>query len=388
MVDQHPRATVLVFGAGVIGGQVCDLLARMDDRFRIVVAARNAARLNERANLTITSALCLGHQPDVVAVPCDVTQTDRCAALIAQVDPDIVVNATSVQTFWRISQLPGECHKRLEQAKIGPWLPNHLATARALMRAMRAAGSSVPVVNASFPDAVNPALATVGLAPLVGGGNIANIVPTLTRAAARQLGRERTDLDLVFVAHHVACNAISSNGSPGTAPYWLRVMDGDREVTDDLDHTALFASVTGEFRRVRGITGQIVAASGVAAVVSALARTDGDRLMHVPGPNALPGGYPARVGRGRVELALPEGLDRDDAIRVNLEGQTVEGIAEIRPDGTIVYGEPEMAVLREAFGYDCARMHVDEVDDWVGDLQARYTAYAARHGVPVEGAHA
>ncbi|MBL6430790.1 MAG: hypothetical protein HPM95_04705 [Alphaproteobacteria bacterium] len=121
-----------------------------------------------------------------------------------------------------------------------------------MMRAVRSAGSTALVVNAAFPDAVNSALATVGLAPDVGGGNIANIVPTLTRAAARQLGVERAELTVHFVAHHVACNAISSYGTPGEAPYRLSILLDGAEAADTLDHTALFSSVIGEFRRVRG----------------------------------------------------------------------------------------------------------------------------------------
>jgi hypothetical protein len=378
MVEKARRTRVLIFGAGVIGGHVCDLLSRMDDRFDLTVSARRAEALSQRVNLSITSALCLGFDPRIEAVACDVTHTDACAALIDRVRPDMIVNATSLQTFWEIGLLPTEAYRHLERARIGPWLPNHLATARALMRAVRASASPALVVNASFPDAVNAALATVGLAPDVGGGNIANIVPTLTRAAARQLGVERGALTVHFVAHHVACNAISSYGTPGDAPYRLSVVLDGAEVADTLDHTALFASVIGEFKRVRGVAGQIVAASGVAAVTAALSDPVRERAMHVPGPNALPGGYPAIVGKGEVRLALPNGLPQDEAIRVNLEGQSVEGISEIRADGTIVYAPAEMAVLREAFGYDCAQMHVDEVDDWAGELQARYRAYAER----------
>jgi hypothetical protein len=378
MVGDKKRKRVLIFGAGVIGGHVCDLLSRMDDRFDLVVVARRHDLLSQRVNLSITSALCLGFDPRIEAVACDVFETDACAALIDRVRPDIIVNATSLQTFWEIGLLPVEAYKHLERARIGPWLPNHLATARAVMRAVRSAGSSALVVNAAFPDAVNSALATVGLAPDVGGGNIANIVPTLTRAAAGQLGVERARLTVHFVAHHVACNAISSYGTPGDAPYRLSIVLDGAEVADTLDHTALFSSVIGEFKRVRGVTGQIVAASGVAAVTAALSTPDTQKPMHVPGPNALPGGYPALVGKGEVRLALPNGLPQDEAIRVNLEGQSVEGISEIRADGTIVYAPAEMAVLREAFGYDCAQMHVDEVDDWAGELQARYRAYAER----------
>ncbi|WP_372425777.1 saccharopine dehydrogenase NADP-binding domain-containing protein [Salinarimonas chemoclinalis] len=372
-----PRRKILVLGAGVIGGAVADLLTRMDDRFEVVLAARDGARLRERANLAITVALNLGFDPRLEPRVLDVTNLDATAALIAETGPDLIVNATSLQTFWAISMLPKEVHSRLERARIGPWLPNHLATARAVMRAVAAAGTRTPVVNASFPDGVNPALATVGLAPLVGGGNVANLVPTLQRSCAAMLGVARESLGLRFAAHHVACNAISSAGSPDPAPYALSVLHNGREVSGEVDHAALFASVIGPYRRVRGVTGQIVAASGVAAVAAALLDERETRALHVPGPLGLPGGYPARVGAGRVVLDCAGAFDEETAIAVNRAGAVVEGIEDIRADGTIVFAEPEMAVMTETFGYHCREMHVDEVDLVAADLQARYRAFAA-----------
>lgn len=374
----RPRRTVLVLGSGVVGGYVADLLTRMDDRFRVTLAARDAERLRERANLAITVALNLGFDPLMKTRSVDVANLDATATLIRETEPDLIVNATSLQTFWAISLLPKEICRRLERARIGPWLPNHLATARAVMRAAAEAQTRAPVVNASFPDGVNPALATVGLAPLVGGGNIANLIPTLERACAKTLGVARKSLTLSFAAHHVACNAISSTGSPDPAPYALSVLHEGREVTGELDQMALFSSVVGEFRRVRGVAGQIVAASGVAAVVSALLDEKEIRRIHVPGPHGLPGGYPARIFAGRVELDCVGSFDEAEAIAVNEAGAVVEGIEAIRPDGTIVFTEPEMAVLTEIIGYRCREMRVDDVDLVAADLQARYRAFAGK----------
>lgn len=371
------RKTVLILGAGVIGGQVADLFTRMGDRFRVVLAARNEARVRERANLAITVALNLGFDPILEPRTVDVMRLEDTSALIWHTAPDLIVNATSLQTFWAISMLPQDIHRRLESAKIGPWLPNHLATARAVMRAVAASGTRAPVVNAAFPDGVNPALATVGLAPLVGGGNIGNLIPTLERACARSLGVPRESLTLRFAAHHVACNAISSTGSPKPAPYALSVVHNGREVAGEIDQAGLFAAVTGEFRRVRGVAGQIVAASGVAAVSAALLDEKEMRALHVPGPHGLPGGYPARVGAGRIELDCAGSFETAHAIAVNEAGAVIEGIEAIRPDGTIVFAEPEMAVMKDAFGYSCREMRVDDVDLVAADLQARYRAFAA-----------
>ncbi len=370
-----PRDTVLVLGAGVIGGYVADLLTRMGSRFRIVLAARDATRVRERANLAITVALNLGFDPQVEPRSVDVANIDATASLIAETSPNLIVNATTLQTFWAISLLPRDIYKRLERAKIGPWLPNHLATTRAVMRAVATSGTRAPVVNASFPDGVNPALATVGLTPLVGGGNIANLIPTLQRSCAKTLGVDRGDLMLRFAAHHVACNSISSTGTPDPAPYALSVLHHGCEVASEMDHEALFASVVGDFRRVRGVAGQIVAASGVVAVVVALLDFDQTRTIHVPGPNGLPGGYPAQVGAGRVELDCAGSFDETKAISVNNAGALVEGIEAIRPDGTVVFAEPEMAVMTETIGYHCREMRVDDVDLVAAELQARYLSF-------------
>lgn len=371
------RQCILVLGAGVIGGNVTDLLLRMQDRFRVVLAARNGERLKERANLSMTVAINLGFDPQLETRTIDVTDLDHTAALIANVAPDLIVNATSLQTFWEISLLPKETYRALSKANIGPWLPNHLATTKAVMRAVRASGTTAPVVNASFPDGVNPALATIGLEPLVGGGNVANLIPTLERSCAETLEVPRDKLALRFAAHHVACNSISSTGSPGGAPYALSVLVDGEEVSDKIDHEALFASVVGKFRRVRGVTGQIVASSGVAAVAAGLLDDGGMRRIHVPGPHGLAGGYPARVGDGRVEIDCTGGFDQTTAVDVNETGAVVEGIEEIRPDGTIVFAEPEMKVMEDAFGYFCRQMHIDDVDQVAAELQSRYRKFAS-----------
>ena len=58
-------------------------------------------------------------------------------------------------------------------------------------------------------------IATVGLAPYVGAGNIANTIPTMRRAAAFLLGQSVESVDVRFVAHHFVGNYIASYGETG-----------------------------------------------------------------------------------------------------------------------------------------------------------------------------
>lgn len=374
---KNQRRTILVFGAGVIGGQTADLLARMDDRYRVVLVARDLEQVCRRANLAITVALNLGFAPIVEARDTDVYDVERTADMVTEIDPDLIINATSVQTFWRISLLPRPLFEMLDRARIGPWLPNHLATALAVMRAARLSGARAPVVNASFPDAVNPALATIGLAPLVGAGNIANLVPTLRRAAGASLGIAPSGFSLWMIAHHYACNSISSHGHPGGAPTALRIRLNDSGAEVGLDSAVLFEAVNGPFRRVRGIDGQIVAASATAAMADAVL-ADTVRAMHAPGVAGLPGGYPVRVGNGAVALDLPEGMSQEEAVAINRAGQRLEGIDAIEADGTIRFAAEQMEFLNATFGYHCSQMKVEDAQYWADELQARYRSIARR----------
>ena len=57
---------------------------------------------------------------------------------------------------------------------------------------------------------------------------------------------------------------------------------------------------------------------------------------HVPAPSGLPGGYPVALKEGRLQLDLPEGLDREAAIAWNARYEAENGL-EIGPDGRARY---------------------------------------------------
>ena len=365
---------LLILGIGVIAGHVLDLLSRVPENYQIVVVSRDEAKLRERVNLAVAVAMNGGRVPDVSFRIADIANIDQTADLIATLQPEIIVNATSLQTFWLISTLPRERYQYLSRAALGPWLPNHLALTRKLMIALRQSSVSAQVVNAAFPDAVNPALGKVGLAPLVGAGNVANTIPTLRRAAALMCGVPVESIDIRFYAHHYVGNRIASTGDPGPAPYALRILRDGVDVTGKIDVESLFDLFTTKLKRTRGVPGQIMAASSVAAIVRAIANDTGQEL-HAPGPNGLPGGYPVRVRAHGVSV-IDDLVPIKSAIAVNEGGGIFEGIERIDDDGTVHFAEANMSIMKNAFGYYCKTMKLDEVDDWAQELRARYRTYA------------
>lgn len=366
---------VLIFGCGVIGGNVIDLLSRMPDRFEITVAARNRERVTKRVNLAIAVAMNLGLRPQISSCDADLSDIERTADLLYTLKPEIIVNATSLQTFWLISTLPNEQYRLLDEARIGPWLPNHLALCYKLMLAIQMANVHARVVNASFPDAVNPALAKIGLAPFIGAGNIANTIPTMRRGIAHLIDCPLEKVDVKFCAHHFVGNRIASYGETSGAPYHLTAYFDGEDITDKLNTAELFQLFTTRFKRLRGIQGQIMASSSVASIVRAIANDSG-ALLHAPGPAGLPGGYPLRVGADRIEVALPERLSLEEAIQINETGQQFEGIEKIDDDGTVHFSDREMNVMKRILGYSCKTMKIGEVDEHARELGLKYKAFS------------
>lgn len=243
------------------------------------------------------------------------------------------------------------------------------------MLAIHDSGTRAKVVNAAFPDAVNPILSKAGIAPTIGAGNIGNLIPTLRRALALHFNCEFDEIDLRMVAHHVVGNAIASYGHPDGAPFLLCVKRNGEDVSRQLDTADVFRLFLTDLRRTRGVTGQVMAASCVAMMVKAVTGED-VVSTHAPGPAGLPGGYPVDVSSSGVSVTPPAGHSLTDCIAVNEAAQRYEGIAKIESDGTVRFEHEQMAVLTREFGYRCSVMQLHDVDDWADELDARYAEYA------------
>ncbi len=372
------RRTILIVGQGVLASAVLDFLAQSDGRYRVVIAARDLDRLTRRVNLARYTALNLGHAPVLECCAMDLMDGARSAALIASIAPAIIFNATTLHSWWVITQLPPQAFQRLDRAHGGVWTPMHLVLIRRLMQAVRAAGFAGAVVNASYPDVTHAALAAEGLSPLVGIGNVANAVPGLRLAAAHLLQAPLSGIAVRFFAHHFLSYRMPSTGVTDGAPYHLTVYRCGREVAlDESDRREIFALVAGRFRRVKGLAGQSVTASSATAVLRALA-DPADQVVHAPGPRGLVGGYPVRFGEAGIAVDLPTGLSLDAAIEINRRCQRYDGIAEIDAAGTVHFTPEAADILRTELGYDCRQLPLDACEERANELARKFAAYRER----------
>jgi len=149
-------------------------------------------------------------------------------------------------------------------------------------------------------------------------------------------------------------------------------------IRDDIDHEKVFSALTEKWRRAGGLTGQILTASSAASIVRAVA-TDSQELLHSPGVNGLPGGYAVRVGENGGKIVLPEGVELEETIKVNEEGNRYDGIEKILDDGTVIYTEKEMSIMKEMIGYECKKMRVEECEERADEIRSKFQEFASKY---------
>ncbi len=370
----HPTR-ILILGCGVLGGGVLDFLSQSGRDYDIHIAARDGQKVALRANLARYTAANLGHHASIKVAAVDLMDVEATAAYLAAIQPDIIFNATTLHSWWVITQLPHAAFQRLDQARGGVWAAMHLVLVRRLMQAVGMSGVQAKVVNASYPDVTNAALAAENASPLIGIGNIANAVPGIQLAAAHLLGCDVRRVAVRFFAHHFLSYRMPSSGGTDGAPYHLTFyLDGKALPSDAIDHGAVFETVAGRFRRVKGLAGQSVTASSATAVLRTLA--DGiDRVVHAPGPLGLVGGYPVRISPDGLSVDLPEGLSIDEALAINRACQKFDGIDSVEADGTIRFMADSAAIIREEIGFDCPAVPLADCEEIAHELAVRFAEY-------------
>lgn len=372
--SDQPR--IMILGVGDLAHHVINQLLARPGTTRLILAGRDEAALRLRANLARYAAANCGLLAEIEVVRIDLEEIAQTAETLAAVQPDIIFMGASLQSWRRLTELPKAAFEELDEAQFGPWLPMHLSLNYNLMRSIRDAGIKPKVVNAAFPDAVNPILAQVGLAPDLGIGNVSNIIPGLTFAISSLTDIPADDLQVRLVSQHYFSHFVPRAGHKGNGDYHMSVTRCDGSPVE-VNHTAAFELLNGPFKRQGGVDGQLLTAGSATRVLAAMAE---DRAVkaHVPGPSGLPGGYPVTISASGATLDLPTELSKDDAIAINERCQRADGIDAIASDGTVTYTDREMAIMQSMLGYSVKTMPLADTAAQATELAAKFAEFRVR----------
>lgn len=307
------NTVLLVVGTGSLARATCAALAQLATApTEVVVVGRGADRAAEVCYLAGTRAALADRAVAFRPVAADLDDTTALTGLVRGTAPDGVLLCASPQSPWERLTAPSAWTDLLAAAGFGLTLPLQADLAHRLGRALALGAPRAWYLNACFPDAVNPLLATLGIAPLCGIGNVGLLAASL-RAALGPAGPR----PLRVLAHHAHLHRPESDVDEALA--WL----GDEPVAGV---GALLAAQRAAPRpELNAITGH------TAALLVDHLLTGRPALASVPGPLGLPGGYPVRVAAGGLELDLPAGWTRDRAVAVNQRAAARDGVT-VHPD--------------------------------------------------------
>jgi hypothetical protein len=218
------------------------------------------------------------------------------------------------------------------------------------------------------------------MTPTCGVGNTGNVISRIRVGAARRLNEPVRDVEVYAVfSHNVAINCMAKRTFKGK-PCYVKVSLRGEDVTErvGLDETWQEMPSIIYGREGSGLMGGESAARLIRGLLY-----DTNDVMHVPGPNGLPGAYPVRVNCRGVEVVLPKGLTMDEALRINREGNKLEGVENIGADGTVTFTDEFNNMTKDILGFDCKSVKIGEVEDRAKELSSIFRKHLESFKIPV-----
>src|SRR5699024_9080644 len=193
---------VMIFGLGEVGTHILHFLVRDPKCPELVISDFNEEVSVKRIDNALIGAAITKNYPKVSFEQVDLTDVDRTAELIRKHKPDVVINCAVLQTWHVIRKLPEKEYARISSATLGAWLPCQLSLIYHLLRFITQSAVITEVINSALSDLTDHSLEKVGLALVIGIGNVELIEPAVLMNVSRTLGVPIESVTIYFVAHH------------------------------------------------------------------------------------------------------------------------------------------------------------------------------------------
>ena len=340
-------ADIVLFGTGSFSARILfDIAATASEPVTVAIAGRNAARVDWLKTAANARAAIFERPVTVIARKADLVDVAAAAEILSELQPKLVVQGASAQTSAVIAAQGNAWTRLVAEGGLGATAVFNALLSVRVAEALKQIGSSAHYINCGYADVVNSFIAARGLPITCGVGNVAILATTfMGKLGIRKSG------PLKVLAHYQCITPFRRPASERNGPV-PRVWIDNQEVADVY---AKFADVKLTPEPVIDISG----ANGVPLMV-ALAKGR-DCLAHVPGPNGLPGGYPVALRAGKLDLDLPAGLSREQAIAWNAAFEEKSGMV-VDPDGKVRHTGALYDVLN-AVSPDIAKgFHVRDLD--------------------------
>ena len=354
VVEGHVKSNkikVMIIGLGSVGSYLLDYLVSSNDQaLNIVVAGRDARKMQEKVNITRVAGLIRGVNKSHIEVEGGVELNDigTVKSVIEKHQPDFIVNASRAY--------PGLKYGSISWANIrayGIWSPLAIRFTKNVMDACELAGANAIVINTSYSDAVIPWLKSAGRPyPDFGSGNLNHLIPRMQFAVADMLGVDDFwNVDIMFAAGHFHDVCISKEGQTERIELPLRVYYKGEE--QKLSHRGIYEAckISMPVDQTRNMMNASSNYQIIKSVIDAV-RTGENQRVFIPGFDGNIGGYPVFVGYkdGGLSAWVDESVfSFEEMDRANRASMALDGVEDVI-DGKLIYTDDLIGKTVKAFG--------------------------------------
>lgn len=362
--DSEGKIRVMIIGLGSVGNYLLEyLLSTADEKLEIIVAGRNADKLQCDVNIARVAALIRRQNRSNVIVDgtCDLENVDSIASVIAKYQPDFIVNTSRVYSGLKYGTISWK-----NVRAYGIWTPLSIKYIRNIMLAYEKADGKGVVINTSYSDGTIPWLKSAGKAyPDFGSGNLNHLRPRLMFAIAQDKGiSDFWNISIDIATAHFHDVVISKEGQNEgvvqliSASYKGEKLDIDQ---DDILKKCVISMPTDSKRNMMNASSNF---DIISCILKAI-RENTVTKFYSPGVFGNIGGFPVVVdGTGADPVCKIDDsvFALDEMIKKNRESLGLDGVEDIK-DGCLIYTDALIAKAEKAFGVTLPKtVHFDEID--------------------------
>lgn len=360
--DDAGRIRVMIIGLGSVGNYLLDyLLSNCDEKLEIVVAGRNAEKMQQDVNIARVAATIRRRCRSEVRVAdgVDLESVDSIVSCLKEYKPDFIVNSSRVYAGLKYGSISWT-----NVRAYGIWIPLSIKYIRNIMQAYERAECNALVINTSYSDGTLPWLKTAGIAcPDFGSGNLNHLIPRIRYAVAAAEGiRDYWNLDVRLATAHFHDVVISKEGQNEGVKQLLKVFYEGRELNIDQDAILSQCKIAMPVDAKRNMMN---ASSNYEIIDTILRAIRGETVERVfsPGVFGEIGGYPVCIDGKKLTAAIDDSTFTMEEMRQkNRESIALDGIESIER-GVMTYTDALIEKTKTAFGVELPkRVALVEVD--------------------------
>ena len=367
-VKNNEPITVMIIGLGSVGTFLLDFLVSLrDPQMKIVVAGRNATKMQMDVNIVRTAATIRRELRSSIEIMdgCDLNDVDSIAATIKKANPDFIVNSSRVYSGLKYGSISWS-----NLRAYGIWSPLSIRYAKNIMAAYAKAGSNAITINTSYSDAVIPWLKSAGKAYFdFGSGNLNHLIPRMKFYMAEKYSIDNlNDTDVTLAVSHFHDVVISKEGHAEGQTLLLNFKHNGKELAFNQDELLKACAIAMPVDQKRNMMNASSNFSIIDSILTAL-RENTMTKIHAPGVDGEIGGYPVLIDGVKGEASFDTSLfSMDDMRAANRKSIYCDGIENVE-NGTLVYTDELVAKVKKAFNVDLPKRvpfeKIDETADFI-----------------------